>query len=118
MNIPDTLLAMLNQNHISTSDVLRKMELGQVSIFDLNSHINWRSGHLPGALHIKPELFSQTDLSEDTSAEIVFYCSDPLCRKAPNAAKKASSMGFTNVKVMSAGISGWISDGYPIENEN
>ncbi len=45
----------------------------------------------------------------------MFYCSHPLCRKAPNAASRARKMGYPNVMVMSAGISGWLSAGLPTE---
>jgi len=45
----------------------------------------------------------------------VFYCSNPLCRKAPSAARRAKQMGYTDVKVMSAGISGWLDAKLPTE---
>ena len=38
----------------------------------------------------------------------VFYCSNPMCMKAPNAARRAKALGYTNVHVMSAGIRGWL----------
>ena len=62
--------------------------------------------------------YLSNDLPADRTAPLVFYCSNFLCRKAPNAARRAKAMGFTNVRVMSAGISGWISAGLPTESEN
>lgn len=47
---------------------------------------------------------------------LVFYCSNPLCRKAPNAARRAKQMGYHNVQVMSAGISGWLNAKFPTES--
>jgi rhodanese-related sulfurtransferase len=38
-----------------------------------------------------------------------------MCRKAPIAAKRAKQMGYENVKVMSAGISGWLGSNLPTE---
>jgi 3-mercaptopyruvate sulfurtransferase SseA len=39
-----------------------------------------------------------------------------LCRKAPNAARRAKKLGHANVKVMSAGISGWLSARLPVSS--
>jgi len=46
----------------------------------------------------------------------VFYCSGPLCRKAPLAARRAKGFGYTDVRVMSAGISGWMAARLPTES--
>lgn len=115
MNYRNTIFTLLNQRHISTSDVKKKLELGQTTIIDLNPYMNWKNGHVPGALHLNPENLTQDDLPSDKSSEVIFYCSNPLCRKAPNAVNKALAMGYQNVRVMSAGIKGWISEGLPIE---
>jgi rhodanese-related sulfurtransferase len=47
---------------------------------------------------------------------LVFYCSNPLCRKAPTAALRARKLGYENVRVMSAGINGWMSAQLPVES--
>lgn len=82
-----------------------------VVIFDVNSQQSWMSARVPGALHFNGE----ADLPAEKSAALVFYCSNPLCRKAPNAAKRAKTLGYENVRVMSAGISGWMRAGLPTE---
>jgi hypothetical protein len=38
-----------------------------------------------------------------------------MCRKAPNAARRAGKMGYGNAMVMSAGISGWIATRLPTD---
>ena len=83
-----------------------------VVIFDVNSRQSWMSAHVPGAVPFN----SEADLPADKSSALVFYCSNPLCRKAPNAAKRAKTLGYENVRVMSAGISGWMSAGLPTES--
>jgi rhodanese-related sulfurtransferase len=47
---------------------------------------------------------------------LVFYCSNLLCRNAPNGARRASGMGYRQVYVMSAGIKGWLDAALPIES--
>jgi rhodanese-related sulfurtransferase len=80
----------------------------QVTVIDVNSRDSWVKAHVPGALRLDPADFNVSDLPSNKEARLVFYCSNPLCRKAPNAARRAKKMGYGNVKVMSAGISGWL----------
>jgi rhodanese-related sulfurtransferase len=71
---------------------------------------------VPGALNLDPVAYSANDLPADKDATVVFYCSNFLCRKAPNAARRAEAMGYRRVQVMSAGISGWLSQNLPTES--
>jgi len=86
------------------------------TVVDVNSPQSWSTHHVPGAVHLDPVAFREGDLPADKDATIVFYCSNFLCRKAPNAASKAKKMGYRNVHVMSAGISGWLSANLPTES--
>jgi len=79
-----------------------------VTVFDVNSRESWIRARVPGALHLDPSNYNESDLPTDKDSGLVFYCSNPLCRKAPNAARRAKKMGYSNIRVMSAGISGWL----------
>ena len=100
---------------ISPADLLELTKKKQVTVFDVNSVQSWQQAHVPGALHLDPVNYADKDLPADKNSNLVFYCSNPLCRKAPNAARRAKQLGYTNVKVMSAGISGWLSAKLPTE---
>ena len=89
---------------------------GAVNVFDVNSHQSWMEAHVPGAKNLDPVDYKDTDLPADKNAALVFYCSNPMCRKAPNAARRAKKLGYGNVRVMSAGISGWLSAKLPTES--
>jgi len=39
---------------------------------------------------------------------VVAYCGGPSCNAYTRAANAASKLGYTNVKHLSAGISGWL----------
>ncbi|MEO8362610.1 MAG: rhodanese-like domain-containing protein [Vicinamibacteria bacterium] len=93
---------------ISPADLNRLVEQDQVTVIDVNSRESWTKAHVPGAANLDPVDYAPTDLPADKDAPIVFYCSGQLCRKAPNAAKRAEKLGYRNVKVMSAGITGWV----------
>lgn len=85
-------------------------------VFDVNARASWSRARVPGATHLDPAGFREADLPADRDAALVFYCSNPLCLKAPNAARRARGMGFTNVRVLPAGISGWLAAGLPVES--
>jgi rhodanese-related sulfurtransferase len=94
---------------IGPRDLLVRVEAGSVTVVDVNPRASWLSARVPGALH-------GAALPEDRDTAIVFYCSGPLCRKAPNAAKQARALGYRDVRVLSAGIAGWLGARLPTES--
>lgn len=101
---------------IAPAALLERVRAGDVSTFDVNAPARWREAHVPGAVNLDPVAFDASALPADHSALVVFYCSNPLCRKAPNAAVRAKKLGYVNVRVMSAGIQGWVDHGLPTES--
>jgi rhodanese-related sulfurtransferase len=93
-------------------DLIQKQ---QVTVVDVNPRRSWMEARVPGAMNLDPAGYTDSDLPPDRESNLVFYCSNPLCRKAPNAARRAKKMGYRSVKVMSAGISGWLSARLPTE---
>lgn len=100
---------------VSPQELLQLIRDNQVTTFDVNSRQSWMLAHVPGAIHIDPAEYKDSDLPANKDTALVFYCSNPLCRKAPNAARRAKSMGYGNVQVMSAGIRGWLAAELPTE---
>jgi len=87
-----------------------------VAVIDVNSRESWLRARVPGARNLDPVDFKDSDLPPNKSDVLVFYCSNPMCRKAPNAARRAKKIGYGNVHVMSAGISGWLAAKLPTES--
>ncbi|WP_426117063.1 rhodanese-like domain-containing protein [Massilia sp. PWRC2] len=87
--------------------------LGAVVVVDVNSIHSWTAAHVPQARRLAPLNFTAADLPAERTTPLVFYCSNWLCSKAPNAARRARQMGFSDVAVMSAGIAGWQAAGLP-----
>jgi len=116
MKLTNVLPTLMGLESISPKALNQKIKAGSVTVFDVNSRHSWMEHRVPGAHNLDPGRFNESDLPSDKSSLLVFYCSNPICRKAPNAAKKAVGMGFENVKVMPAGISGWTSANLPVEN--
>lgn len=100
---------------ISPRDLERRMQNERIHVLDVNARSSWLSARVPSARHLDPVAFTVADLPPERDALLVFYCSGPLCRKAPNAAKRAKGMGYANATVMAAGISGWVGAGLATE---
>ena len=107
---------LMGLKSISPRDLNQMVESGEATVIDVNSRNSWEAAHVPGALTLDALNFEAKDLPADRDSALVFYCSNFLCRKAPNAARRAKEMGYRNVYVMSAGISGWQSASLPTES--
>jgi len=108
------MLALLYGLKSIAPAALQALQPGRVAVFDMNGRHRWAEAHVPGARSLGPD-FTRADLPTDPATPLVFYCSNPLCRKAPGAGRRAKQMGFADVAVMSAGIAGWQSAGLPTE---
>ncbi len=87
-----------------------------VTILDANGSESFQQGHIPGAIDFaanKDKLASV--LPKDKNALIVAYCGGPRCNAYEAAAKAAQKLGYTNVRHLSAGISGWQDAGEKME---
>lgn len=80
----------------------------QVTVIDVNGTQSWKSGRIPGAIDFASCEARLADLlPEKKNALIVAYCGGPQCGAYQAAAKAAKKLGYTNVKHLKAGISGW-----------
>jgi rhodanese-related sulfurtransferase len=110
------LARLMGLRTISPGELDRLVRERAVTAIDVNSPGSWAQAHVPGAVNLDPATFGSSDLPADKAALLVFYCSNPLCRKAPNAALRARKLGHENVRVLSAGIQGWKSARLPVES--
>ena len=93
---------------ISIKELKNAIESKKVVLIDANGTESWQSGHIPGAIDFEAatEKLAKV-LPQDKDALIVAYCGGPKCMAYQAAAKAAKKLGYTNVKHLSAGISGW-----------
>ncbi len=106
---------LMGLKSVSPSELQAEIQSKRVTVFDVNSSQSWQKAHVPGAKHLDSGSFGAGDLPLDKNSSLVFYCGNPMCRKAPVAAKRAKQMGYENVRVMSAGITGWVGSNMPTE---
>lgn len=73
-----------------------------------NEQARAEAGMVPGA--IKLSSYNQYNLAElptDKNTTLVFYCYNSYCQASHAAAARALQAGYTDVRVMKAGIVGW-----------
>ncbi len=101
---------------ITIPEVKKEIAAGKVVIIDVNGSQSFKKGHVPGAVDfaaVSKELASK--LPADKGALVIAYCGGPACNAYTRAANAAKELGYTNVKHMSAGISGWVKAGEATE---
>jgi rhodanese-related sulfurtransferase len=104
---------------ISVNEVKALAETKKAVILDVNGTDSFKEGHVPGALDyaaIKTRLADV--LPKDKNTPIVAYCGGPRCKAYQAAANAAEKLGYTNIKHMSAGISGWQKAGAKMEKDS
>lgn len=77
---------------------------------------HFASGHLPGALNLPLEGFSEAAQRAlpNKSADIVVYCASSTCQNSDIAARKLGSLGYVNVRIFKGGKAAWREAGLPL----
>lgn len=101
---------------VSVATVKTNITAKTITLLDANGTEAWKKGHIPGAIDFESSKDKLADLlPKDKSALIVAYCGGPKCMAYKEAAAAAEKLGYTNVKHLSAGISGWKKAGEAVE---
>jgi len=73
-------------------------------------------GVIPGAVLLTDyETYTAAELPSDKSKQLVFYCANEQCGASHKAAQKAIVAGYTNVRVLPAGVLGWKNAGKQLQ---
>ena len=94
---------------ISIAELKKAIADKKVVVIDVNGGESYKSGHIPTALNsgeVQNNLGAV--LPKEKDALVVAYCGGPSCNAYTRAANAATKLGYTNVKHLSAGISGWL----------
>lgn len=101
---------------ISIADLKVAIAEKKVTVIDVNGSDSYAAGRVPSAIDFEAKGAElEKLLPADKGALVVAYCGGPSCNAYKAAAKKAAALGYTNVKHLSAGISGWKKAGETLE---
>lgn len=84
-------------------------------VVDVRSRIEYRSGHIPGAVHLPfwKAAFKRTSLPDDKSARVVLTCEHgPRAQLAQATLRLA---GYRNLDLLEGHMSGWRRIGLPLK---
>lgn len=106
---PAEAAAEAKLKELSVDQLTTLIDTGKAHIFDANSEsTREKYGVIPGAQLLSGASdFDLSKLPDAKDSSLVFYCSSTLCSAAGNAAKRASTAGYTDVNVLPVGIKGW-----------
>jgi rhodanese-related sulfurtransferase len=99
---------------ITTSELLERMEEGEVVILDVRPELEYRSGHIPEARSIPIDEL-EARLSElPNDQEIIAYCRGPYCVFADEAVTLLQKHGYRARRLID-GLPDWQALNLPIE---
>ncbi|WP_427107874.1 ArsR/SmtB family transcription factor [Lysinibacillus xylanilyticus] len=92
---------------IALSDLLSRMEKGEVLLLDVRPKEEYEEAHIPGAVSIPIEELGERISSLPTNCDVVAYCRGPYCLMSAEAVKILKSKGI-NAFRMEQGVKEWL----------
>lgn len=98
---------------LTVDELDRALASGGAQAVDANSDaVRKKLGVIPGAVLLTDyDAYAASELPADKARPLVFYCANDACTASHDAAAKARLAGHTQVKVLPAGIGGWVAAG-------
>lgn len=99
---------------VDTSEMTRLINKGNPYVYDLRSAAEYGAGSVAGALNLQPSNLVKQDALFKASEE---DCIILICKTGTTSSKSAGELkkqGFTNVNVLSGGMTNWTQSGMPL----
>jgi DNA-binding transcriptional ArsR family regulator len=112
----------LAEQHLNTSDELeaisiaelrRRFATGNVVLIDVRPELEYRAGHISGALSVPLERLATVLRTLPNDKEIVAYCRGPFCLFSHEAVLKLKKNGF-KARRLNRGLPDWRFAGLPV----
>jgi rhodanese-related sulfurtransferase len=102
---------------VSVDELDQALQKGDCQAVDANGEgTRKKMGVIPNAILLTDsDTFTARELPADKQKPLVFYCANTHCGASHEAAGKALTAGYVNVKVLPAGIAGWVEAGKKIQ---
>jgi len=99
---------------ITPEEAKRRIDLDPtIFILDVRHPIEFRNGHISGAINIEYSYITSYAylLPDENETGIIVYCDNGI--RSKKGAEKVVNLGYTNVSNMLEGYFGWLELGYP-----
>src|SRR5215831_16778177 len=101
---------------VSITELRRRLATGDVVLIDVRPELEYRAGHIPGALSVPVERVAAFLCMLPRDKEIVPYCRGPFCFFSHEAVLALKKNGFKASR-LNRGLPDWQFAGLPIETE-
>lgn len=98
---------------LTRSELLERIDIGDVVVVDVRPVEEYAAGHIPGALSIPLEALRRRLRSLPKSKLIVAYCRGPFCVLAPQAVTLLRARGL-RARRLEDGLPDWRAAGLPV----
>lgn len=98
---------------ISIAELRRRLATGNVVLIDVRPELEYRAGHIPGALSVPLEKLATVFRTLPHDKEIVAYCRGPFCLFSHEAVLKLKKNGF-KARRLNRGLPDWRFAGLPV----
>ncbi|MEM7436430.1 MAG: rhodanese-like domain-containing protein [Myxococcota bacterium] len=99
---------------ITVENADKAIQSGAVAIDANSASTRKKHGTVPEAVMLtSSSKYDLSQLPEDKSKDLIFYCSSTFCTASDNAAERAQANGYEHVHIMREGIKGWKEAGKP-----
>jgi rhodanese-related sulfurtransferase len=115
--IEDVARRWPQMRHIEPAELDRLIAEGNVVLFDVRTPAEYQVSHLPGAVHVEPDMRSAAFLDRYADAAngktVVFYCAVGVrsSRLAERVAEGLKARGAAAVDALAGGIFAWHGEG-------
>lgn len=93
---------------ITVADADEALQSGAFAVDANSEKTRKKNGTVPDAIILTSSYkYELSQLPEDKSKDLIFYCSNTNCTASDAAAERASENGYPNVHIMREGIKGW-----------
>ncbi len=99
---------------ISTLEAVRLINREDPLILDVSNSTDFAKAHINGALHMPPSRIEagNQQLLKNKERPLLLYCQRGQI--APQMATRLTKLGFTQVYMLSGGLTQWLSDNQPV----
>jgi rhodanese-related sulfurtransferase/stalled ribosome alternative rescue factor ArfA len=101
---------------ITIAELRRRLATGDVILIDVRPELEYRAGHIPGALCVPVEKLATFLRMLPRDKEIVAYCRGPFCFFSHKAVVSLTKKGF-NARRLKSGLPDWRFAGLPVETD-
>ena len=101
-------------NKIAREDLVRLLQAGEIILLDVRPAIEFRSGHIPGAIHVPLDELPKLLDGLPRNKRIVTYCRGTYCLMADEAVALLRQHGFDAIR-LEGGWPEWFAERHQFE---